>query len=103
MKLCNLFPQFGSENLTHEVGFLFLTTELEFGQDFDTKVVLWKGDGSTGWAKWFANFVEELEIGEGFVIGASDTNEGSEDDVGYKSYFYDGSGRGQGDGSGDDR
>jgi cell wall assembly regulator SMI1 len=72
-----------------------------FGRDFDTKVVLWKGDGPTGWAKWLASFVEELEIGEGFEIGASDASEGSEDDVGYESYFYDGSGRGQGDGGGD--
>ena len=72
-----------------------------FGRDFDTKVVLWKGDGPTGWAKWLASFVDELEIGEGFEIGASDVSEGSEDDVGYESYFYDGSGRGQGDGGGD--
>ena len=72
-----------------------------FGRDFDTKVVLWKGDGPTGWAKWLASFVDELELGEGFEIGASEASEGSEDDVGYESYFYDGSGRGQGDGGGD--
>lgn len=72
-----------------------------FGRDFDTKVVLWKGDGPTGWAKWLASFAEELEIGEGFEIGANETGEGSEDDLGYESYFYDGSGRGQGDGGGD--
>ena len=72
-----------------------------FGRDFDTKVVLWKGDGPTGWATWLASFVEELEIGEGFEIGVSEASEGSEDDVGYESYFYDGSGRGQGDGAGD--
>jgi cell wall assembly regulator SMI1 len=72
-----------------------------FGRDFDTKVVLWKGDGPTGWAKWLASFVDELEIGDGFEIGACDASEGSEDDVGYESYFYDGSGRGQGDGGGD--
>lgn len=69
-----------------------------FGRDFDTKVVLWKGDGPTGWAKWLASFVEELEIGEGFEIGASEASDGSEDDVGYESYFHDGSRRGQGDG-----
>ena len=72
-----------------------------FGRDFDTKVVLWKGDGPTGWAKWLASFVEELEIGEGFEIGGNEASEGSEDDVGYESYYYDGSGRGQGDGGGD--
>ena len=72
-----------------------------FGRDFDTKVVLWKGDGQTGWAKWLASFVEELEIGDGFEIGNSDASEGSEDELGYESYFYDGSGRGQGDGGGD--
>ncbi|KAH9484083.1 KNR4/SMI1-like protein 2 [Psilocybe cubensis] len=72
-----------------------------FGRDFDTKVVLWNGDGLTGWAKWLAAFAEELESGEGFEIGATDASEGSEDEVGYESYFYDGHGRGQGDGGGD--
>ncbi len=73
-----------------------------FGRDFDTKVVLFNGDGITGWAKWLANFVDELESGDGFEIGASnDASDGSEDDIGYESYFYDGSGRGQGDGGGD--
>lgn len=72
-----------------------------FGRDFDTKVVLWNGDGPTGWAKWLAGFADELESGEGFEIGTNDTSEGSEDEVGYESYFYDGNGRGQGDGGGD--
>lgn len=73
-----------------------------FGRDFDTKVVLWKGDGPAGWATWLASFVEELESGEGYEIGlGNDASEGSEDDVGFESYFYDGSGRGQGDGGGD--
>lgn len=72
-----------------------------FGRDFDTKVVLWKGDGASGWAKWLASFVEELESGEGYELGISEADEGSEDDLGYESYFYDGSGRGQGDGGGD--
>ena len=73
-----------------------------FGRDFDTKVVLWKGDGSAGWAKWLASFVDELENSDGIEIGTG--NEGSddsEDDLGYESYFYDGTGRGQGDGGGD--
>ncbi|KNZ75508.1 Glucan synthesis regulatory protein [Termitomyces sp. J132] len=72
-----------------------------FGRDFDTKVVLWRGDGPGGWAKWLASFAEELESGEGFEIGSGDTSDDSEDDLGYESYFYDGTGRGQGDGGGD--
>ncbi|KAA1471080.1 hypothetical protein DENSPDRAFT_929283 [Dentipellis sp. KUC8613] len=72
-----------------------------FGRDFDTKVVLWKGDGPAGWARWLANFVEELESGEGFELGGNNESEGSEDDVGYESYFFDGTGRGSGDGNGD--
>ncbi|KAJ7871374.1 hypothetical protein B0H14DRAFT_2723753 [Mycena olivaceomarginata] len=74
-----------------------------FGRDFDTKVVLWAGDGAAGWAKWFACFVDDLESGEGYEIGAGDrdNSSGSDDDLGYESYFYDGNGRGQGDGGGD--
>lgn len=72
-----------------------------FGRDFDTKVVLWRGDGSTGWAKWLAGFVEELEGGEGFEVGPAEASDDSEDELGYESYFYDGKGRGQGDGGGD--
>ncbi|KAJ6500531.1 hypothetical protein C8R45DRAFT_863126 [Mycena sanguinolenta] len=70
-----------------------------FGRDFDTKVVLWAGDGPAGWAKWLANFVDDLESGEGYEIGATESS-GSEDDLGYESYYYDGNGRGQGDGGG---
>ncbi|KAK7035727.1 hypothetical protein R3P38DRAFT_3183542 [Favolaschia claudopus] len=72
-----------------------------FGRDFDTKIVLWPGEGAAGWAKWLACFVDDLESGEGYEIGAGDNSEGSEDDLGYESYFYDGNGRGQGDGGGD--
>ncbi|KAG6810294.1 hypothetical protein H0H92_012518 [Tricholoma furcatifolium] len=73
-----------------------------FGRDFDTKVVLWRGDGPGGWAKWLASFVEELESGDGIEVGNSgEGSEDSEDDLGYESYFYDGTGRGQGDGGGD--
>jgi cell wall assembly regulator SMI1 len=72
-----------------------------FGRDFDTKVVLWKGDGPAGWATWLASFAEVLESGEGFELGASSTeSEGSEDDVGYEGYFFDGTGRGAGEGTG---
>jgi cell wall assembly regulator SMI1 len=73
-----------------------------FGRDFDTKVVMWRGDGRDGWAKWLASFAEELESGETYEIGAgNDTSDGSEDGVGYDSYFQDGHGRGQGEGRGD--
>ncbi|THG99224.1 hypothetical protein EW026_g3094 [Hermanssonia centrifuga] len=73
-----------------------------FGRDFDTKVVMWRGDGTHGWAKWLSGFVDDLEAGEGYELGLSnDASEGSEDSVGYESYFYDGIGRGQGDGGGD--
>lgn len=71
-----------------------------FGRDFDTKVVLWKGDGPAGWATWLASFAEVLESGEGFELGASTESEGSEDDVGYEGYFFDGTGRGAGEGTG---
>ncbi len=72
-----------------------------FGRDFDTKVVLWRGDGPAGWAKWLGSFVEELESGEGFELGVAEVSDDSEDDLGYEGYFYDGKGRGQGDGGGD--
>lgn len=71
-----------------------------FGRDFDTKVVLFNGDGPTGWAKWLANFADELESGEGFELGAAEGSEGSEDEIGYESYFHDGTGA-TGDGGGD--
>ncbi|CAL1705022.1 unnamed protein product [Somion occarium] len=72
-----------------------------FGRDFDTKVVIWRGDGPGGWAKWLASFVEDLEAGEGYEIGGDGTSEGSEDSIGYESYFYDGVGKGMGNSGGD--
>ncbi|KAF8522261.1 hypothetical protein BU17DRAFT_87354 [Hysterangium stoloniferum] len=73
-----------------------------FGRDFDTKVVMWRGDGEDGWARWLAGFVEDLETGDGFeMTGGAEGSEGSEDDVGYESYFFDGSAAGKGAGSGD--
>lgn len=73
-----------------------------FGRDFDTKVVMWRGDGEGGWARWLASFVDELESGEGFEVGGTEASDESEDDVGYESYFFDGSvAKGQGgDGGG---
>lgn len=73
-----------------------------FGRDFDTKVVLWHGDGPGGWARWLSNFADELESGEGYELGQGNSEgEGSEDELGYEAYFYDGNGRGQGDGGGE--
>ncbi|KAJ4487557.1 ARP2/3 complex 16 kDa subunit (p16-Arc)-domain-containing protein [Lentinula aciculospora] len=69
-----------------------------FGRDFDTKVVLFNGDGPAGWARWLASFVEELESGEGYEIGKGEDNSDSEDDVGFHSYYNDGSGSGDGGG-----
>jgi cell wall assembly regulator SMI1 len=64
-----------------------------FGRDFDTKVVMWKGEGEAGWARWLANFVSDLESREGFELATGDSgSEGSEDGIGYESYFYEGSG-----------
>jgi cell wall assembly regulator SMI1 len=73
-----------------------------FGRDFDTKVVLWRGDGPGGWAKWLSSFVDELESGEGFELGQGNSeSEGSDDGIGYGAYFYDGNGGGQADGGGE--
>lgn len=72
-----------------------------FGRDFDTKVVMWRGDGPGGWAKFLAGFVEDLESGEGFEMGGHDGSDGSEDSIGYEGYFFDGVGGGQGDTGGD--
>ena len=46
-----------------------------FGRDFDTKVVLWGGDGASGWAKWLSMFVDDLESGEGYDIGMGDNSD----------------------------
>jgi cell wall assembly regulator SMI1 len=74
-----------------------------FGRDFDTKVVLWRGDGEAGWAKWLASFAEELETGDTFEVGNQESNsEGSEDSIGHEPYFFDGSAQGnRGEGGGD--
>ena len=73
-----------------------------FGRDFDPKVVMFRGQGTHGWAQWLAGFVDDLESGEGFELGTSnDASDGSEDSVGYESYFFDGVGKGLGDGGGD--
>ena len=71
-----------------------------FGRDFDTKIVLWNGDGENGWARWLASFAEELENGEGFEVRGSEvdnSDNGSEDSIGYESYFNGGVAGGKGD------
>ena len=73
-----------------------------FGRDFDTKVVMWKGEGEGGWGRWLASFVDELENGEGYEMGAtSDGSDDSEDDIGYESYFTGTNGAGKGEGGGE--
>jgi cell wall assembly regulator SMI1 len=62
-----------------------------FGRDFDMKVVVCSGEGEGGWGKWLANFAEELEAGDAFEIGNADSSDGSDDGLGYDSYFNDGS------------
>lgn len=73
-----------------------------FGRDFDTKIVLWRGESEGGWGRWLASFVEELENGEGFELSNADPgSDDSQDSVGYESYFFTGATGGQGgDGGG---
>lgn len=73
-----------------------------FGRDFDRKCVLWHGEGEGGWGRWLAKFAEELESGVGWEISdrssgaqsrgqnGNDSDEESEDDIGYSSYYFDG-------------
>jgi cell wall assembly regulator SMI1 len=75
-----------------------------FGRDFDRKCVLWRGEGEGGWGRWLASFAEELESGAGWEISdrsggsssrgdrGNDTDEESEDDIGYSSYYFDAGG-----------
>jgi cell wall assembly regulator SMI1 len=72
-----------------------------FGRDFDTKVVLWRGEGEGGWGRFLQFVAEELEAGEMWSL--EEVNSGSEDEedtVGYESYFS-GGGSGAGLGGGD--
>ncbi|KAG8877757.1 Cell wall assembly regulator [Tulasnella sp. 331] len=69
-----------------------------FGRDFDTKVVMWRGEGEGGWGRWLSGLVDELENGDGFeMAGAGDGSSGSEDELGYESYFQSPTAAGRGD------
>lgn len=77
-----------------------------FGRDFDTKIVLWRGEGEGGWGRFLQYIAEELEGGEIWTLEeehANDSND-EEDAIGYESYFSgggSGAGRGGGDRGGD--
>ena len=72
-----------------------------FGRDFDTKVVLWRGEGEGGWGRFLQHFAEELEAGEMWTLdNESAGSDSEEDNIGYESYFG-GSGGGGGQGGGD--
>lgn len=72
-----------------------------FGRDFDTKVVLWRGEGEGGWGRFLQYVAEELESGELWTLEEiSSGSEDEEDAIGYESYFS-GGGSGSGRGGGD--
>ncbi|PWN28204.1 hypothetical protein BDZ90DRAFT_279326 [Jaminaea rosea] len=72
-----------------------------FGRDFDTKVVLWRGEGEGGWGRFLQYVAEELESGEMWTLEElSSGSEDEEDAIGYESYFS-GGGSGSGRGGGD--
>ncbi|CAO1630508.1 unnamed protein product [Parajaminaea phylloscopi] len=72
-----------------------------FGRDFDTKVVLWRGEGEGGWGRFLQYVAEELENGEMWTLeDASSSSEDEEDSIGYESYFT-GGGSGASRGGGD--
>ncbi|PWN54016.1 hypothetical protein IE53DRAFT_59816 [Violaceomyces palustris] len=59
-----------------------------FGRDFDTKVVVWRGEGEGGWGRFMQSFAEELENGEIWCLEEpSSGSEDEEDAIGYESYF----------------
>jgi cell wall assembly regulator SMI1 len=73
-----------------------------FGRDFDTKIVLWRGEGEGGWGRFLQYVAEELEGGEMWTLEdnhSTDSND-EEDTIGYNSYFSNG-GAGASQGGGD--
>ena len=74
-----------------------------FGRDFDTKVVVFRGEGEGGWGRFLQSFVEELETGELWSLEEpSSGSDDEEDAIGYESYFS-GSGGGAAGRGGADR
>lgn len=77
-----------------------------FGRDFDTKIVLWRGEGEGGWGRFLQYIAEEFESGEIWTLEEEHSNDSNdeEDAIGYESYFSgggSGAGRGGGDRGGD--
>jgi cell wall assembly regulator SMI1 len=73
-----------------------------FGRDFDTKIVLWRGEGEGGWGRFMQYVAEELEGGVMWTLEdnqSADSND-EEDTIGYNSYFSNG-GAGASQGGGD--
>lgn len=73
-----------------------------FGRDFDTKIVLWRGEGEGGWGRFLQFVAEEFEGGELWTLEdnhSTDSND-EEDTIGYESYFSNG-GAGASQGGGD--
>lgn len=73
-----------------------------FGRDFDTKIVLWRGEGEGGWGRFMQFVAEELEGGELWTLEDSHSTDSNdeEDAIGYESYFSNG-GAGASKGGGD--
>lgn len=72
-----------------------------FGRDFDTKVVVWRGEGEGGWGRFLQYVAEEFESGELWTLEEpSSGSEDEEDAIGYESYFSNG-GAGASRGGGD--
>lgn len=72
-----------------------------FGRDFDTKVVMWRGEGEGGWGRFLQYVAEEFESGELWTLEEpSSGSEDEEDAIGYESYFSNG-GAGASRGGGD--
>ncbi|MBW0513230.1 hypothetical protein O181_052945, partial [Austropuccinia psidii MF-1] len=42
---------------------------IAFGREIDEKVVLWRGEGQDGWAKWLSSFADDLDEGKFALMG----------------------------------
>ncbi|CAO1627423.1 unnamed protein product [Sympodiomycopsis kandeliae] len=77
-----------------------------FGRDFDTKVVMWRGEGEGGWGRFLQYVAEEFENGELWTLEdpSSASEDEDEDGIGYEPYFSNaggGASRGGGDRGGE--